>query len=84
MSTNYQRRRMSCAEKFQEIFHSPIPDALFGSKWKQSASDNRILGTMQKARRWLDKHPERTALDAARIISSLLREENMKFKRVQR
>lgn len=84
MNTNYERRRMSCALKFQEIFRSAIPDEFFGSKWKQSASDKRILDAMQKAKLWLDRHRDRTPLDAARIVSSLLREENIAFKRVQR
>ena len=84
MDTSYQRRRMSCALKFQDIFRSKIPDELFGSKWKQAASDKRILDAMQKAKCWLDKHPKHRALDAAPIISALLREENKAFKKVQR
>jgi hypothetical protein len=59
---------------FYEVFNDHLPDIGFAKSWCSMPSEYR-KAAMQKAKLWIDKRPGKTTLDAARIISSLLRDE---------
>jgi hypothetical protein len=67
------RTRTGIVKLFWDTFGAPLPDARFNTMW-QSCTSEQIQTAMQKAKTWLRDHNGKTPLDAARIISSLLRE----------
>jgi hypothetical protein len=68
---------------FYEVFNDHLPDIGFAKSWCSMPSECR-KAAMNKAKLWLDKRPDKTVLDAARIVSALLRDErNIARRRLQ-
>jgi hypothetical protein len=62
------------AKYFFMTFGEELPDRRFIGMWN-SNTDAQIMAALEKAKTWRSSRPEKTALDCAKIISALLRDE---------
>ena len=65
---------ISITNQFFMTFGEQLPDMRFTGMWC-SNTDAQIMAALEKVKIWRSTRPEKTALDCAKIISALLRDE---------
>jgi len=70
---------ISITNQFFMTFGEQLPDMRFTGMWC-SNTDKQIKVAMDKAKVWKSTRPEKTALDCAKIVSAILRDERKREK----
>ena len=70
---------ISITNQFFMTFGEQLPDMRFTGTWC-SNTDTQIMAALEKVKIWRSIRPEKTALDCAKIVSAILRDERKREK----